>query len=329
MKIKRLIGSLIQMVVVLWILSTITFILMKLTPGDPVNAILDVGESNVSRTAINETRDAMGFNDSIFQQYIQWLGQIVRLDFGTSYQTGEPVLKELLFYAPPTLMIAGLTIVVVIVVALPLGVIAAWYYQRPFDQIIRVVTSATVSIPSFFLGIILIYLFSVQFNVLPSSGFETPFHLVLPVIAMSIGMCAYYVRLMRSNVVDLYRSPEVEASRLRGMSERYIFFYDILKPALIPIVTILGMAIGSLIGGTVVIENLFGIPGIGQFLVDSIRARDYPVVQGVVLMIGVFVIIANFLSDLIVLWLDPKQRYAKRRRSMACAKASDREVMRS
>lgn len=326
MRIKQLLMSLIQMMVVLWILSTITFILMKLTPGDPVNAILHVGESNVSQTSINETKEALGLNQSIFQQYFEWLAQIVRLDFGTSYQTGEPVIQELLFYAPPTLTIAGLTVICVLIVALPLGVIAAFHYQKSLDRMIRVGTSMTVSIPSFFLGIILIYVFATRLNVLPSSGFDSPFHLVLPVIAMSVGMSAYYVRLMRSNVIDLYQSREVEASRLRGMSERYIFLYDVLKPSLVPVVTILGMSVGSLIGGTVVIENLFGIPGVGQFLVDSIRARDYPVIQGVVLMIGLFVMVANFLSDMLILWLDPKQRYQNHRKNKAKIKTPDREV---
>ncbi|MBI5974444.1 nickel ABC transporter permease [Staphylococcus canis] len=326
MRIKRIVLSLIQMVVVLWILSTITFILMKLTPGDPVNAILHVGESNVSQTTINETRAALGLNQSIFQQYIEWLSHIIRLDFGTSYQTGNPVTEEIVFYAPPTLIIAGLTIVVVMCVALPLGVLAAFHYQKPLDRVIRIVTSMTVSIPSFFLGIILIYVFATRLNILPASGLGTPFHFVLPVIAMSVGMSAYYVRLMRSTVIDLYQSREVEASRLRGMSERYIFFYDVLKPSLVPIVTILGLSIGSLIGGTVVIENLFGIPGIGQFLVDSIRARDYPVIQGVVLMIGLFVMIANFVSDVIVLWLDPIQRYHKARHIKRHQHTVDREV---
>ncbi|MDH5059566.1 ABC transporter permease, partial [Enterococcus faecalis] len=158
--------------------------------------------------------------------------------------------------------------------------IAAKYYHTWLDSLIRSVTSFTVSIPSFFLGTILIYVFAQKWNLLPSSGLDTMAGYILPVIALSVGMSAYYVRLMRSNLVELYQSKEVEAARLRGMSERYILWQDLFKPAIIPIITVLGMSVGSLIGGTVVIENLFGIPGIGHFLVDSIRARDYPVVQG-------------------------------------------------
>ena len=161
------------------------------------------------------------------------------------------------------------------------------------------------------LGTILIYIFAQRLNILPSSGLDSIAGYILPVIALSVGMSAYYVRLMRSTLVELYQSKEVEAARLRGMSEQYILWKDLFKPAIIPVITVLGMSVGSLIGGTVVIENLFGIPGLGHFLVDSIRARDYPVVQGAVIMIGCFVVLANTISDLILLWIDPKRRFNK------------------
>ena len=161
------------------------------------------------------------------------------------------------------------------------------------------------------LGTILIYIFAQRLNILPSSGLDSIAGYILPVIALSVGMSAYYVRLMRSTLVELYQSKEVEAARLRGISEQYILWKDLFKPAIIPVITVLGMSVGSLIGGTVVIENLFGIPGLGHFLVDSIRARDYPVVQGAVIMIGCFVVLANTISDLILLWIDPKRRFNK------------------
>ncbi|MCE5508813.1 ABC transporter permease [Staphylococcus pseudintermedius] len=326
MQIKRFVRAFVKMIIILWVLSTITFILMKSTPGDPVNQILHVGESNISQSTIEATRAQYGLNDAWFVQYFRWIGQIVQFDFGTSYQTGRPVLQEIVFYAPPTITIAFFTIIVVMVTALPLGVVAARHLNGKLDRIIRAVTSVTVSIPSFFLGIILLHIFALHFKILPVSGFGSPAQLVLPVIAMSIGMSAYYVRLMRANVMDLYRSREVAASRLRGLSERYIFMTDILKPALVPVVTILGLSIGSLIGGTVVIENVFGIPGIGRFLVDSIRARDYPVIQGIVLMLGIIVVLSNLMSDTIVLFLDPKQRYLKTDKGDAHMSTSTYEV---
>ncbi|MDH9160697.1 MULTISPECIES: nickel ABC transporter permease [Staphylococcus] len=306
---KNILSRIGQMIIVLFVLSTITFILMKLTPGDPVNKILHLDVANVSNDQIKATKEKLGLNQPILIQYIQWLGQIIRLNFGKSYQTGEPVINELIYYTPTTLIIALCTIILVFIVAVPLGIIAAKYYHTWIDTIIRTVTSFTVSMPSFFLGTMLIYIFSQKFGLLPSSGVDSIAGYILPITSLSIGMSAYYVRLMRSSLVELYQSKEVKASRLRGMSERYILWEDLFKPAIIPIITVLGMSIGSLIGGTVVIENLFGIPGVGRFLVDSIRARDYPVVQGAVIMIGCFVVLANTLGDLLLLWIDPKRRY--------------------
>lgn len=320
MILKNILSRIGQMIIVLFVLSTITFILMKLTPGDPVDKILHLDVANVSSEQIEATKQKLGLDQPVVIQYIQWLGQIVQLNFGTSYQTGEPVINELIYYTPPTAFIAILTIIIVFIVAVPLGIIAAKYYHTWIDTLIRTVTSFTVSIPSFFLGTLLIYVFAQKLNLLPSSGLDSLAGYVLPVIAMSIGMSAYYVRLMRSNLVELYQSKEVEAARLRGMSERYILWKDLFKPAIIPVVTVLGMSIGSLIGGTVVIENLFSIPGIGHFLVDSIRARDYPVVQGAVLMIGFLVVLANTISDLLLLWLDPKRRYNKNRKKTKVAR---------
>lgn len=315
MILKNILSRIGQMIIVLFVLSTITFILMKFTPGDPIDKVLHLDVANVSSEQIEETKARLGLDQSPVVQYFQWLGQIVQLNFGTSYQTGEPVINELIFYTPPTAFIAILTIIIVFIVAVPSGIVAAKYYHTWVDTFIRSVTSLTVSIPSFFLGTILIYLFAQKLNLLPSSGLDSMAGYIMPVIALSVSMSAYYVRLMRSNLVELYNSKEVEAARLRGMSERYILWKDLFKPAIIPVITVLGMSIGSLIGGTVVIENLFGIPGIGYFLVDSIRARDYPVVQGVVIMIGFFVVLANTVSDLLLLWLDPKRRYNKSSRS--------------
>jgi peptide/nickel transport system permease protein len=310
MIIKNILARIGQMIIVLFVLSTITFILMKLTPGDPVDKILHLDVSNVSSDQINDTKDKLGLNDSVFVQYIHWLGQIIHLDLGNSYQTGEPVIKELIYYAPTTLIIATLTIIFTFCITIPLGILAAKYYQTWIDSLIRSITSFTVSMPSFFVGIILIYIFAQKFQILPSSGIESVTGYILPVLSLSVGMSAYYVRLLRSTLIDLYQSPVVTASRLRGMSETYILWKDVFKPALIPLVTMLGMSVGGLIGGTVVVENLFGIPGLGYFLIDSIRARDYPVIQGAVLFIGTLVVVANIVSDLALLWLDPERRYS-------------------
>lgn len=312
MSIKNLFKRLLQMVIVLWVLSTITFILMKLTPGDPISQQLHASEANVSQTQLEAAKAAHGFNQSFIEQYGTWLGNIIRLDFGESYQTGGQVIHAIGYYAPPTLIISGLTVMVVLCVALPLGIFAAWHHQRTLDYTIRIGTSIAVSLPSFFLAVILIHVFAIQLHWLPIAGFSTPLHLILPVVALSISMCAYYVRLVRATLLELYQSREVEMARFRGVSERYILRHILLKPMMIPVVTMLALSMGSLLGGTVVIENIFSIPGLGQFLVDSVRARDYPVIQGIVLLLGFIVVVSNVLGDLIVAQLDPKRRYLHR-----------------
>ncbi len=309
MIIKQLLSRIGQMILVLFVLSTITFILMKLSPGDPVNKLLHLDVANVSHDQIEQTRNQLGLNQPVIVQWWEWFTHILRLDFGTSLQTQEPVLHELLFFTPPTLIIAMGTLLITLILSLTLGTLAAVYYHTWIDRTIRVLTSAFVSIPSFFLGMVLIYVLAQTLNLLPAAGIDTPAGYILPVIALSIGLSAYHIRLMRSTLIDLYRIREVKASRARGMSESYILFKDIFKPALIPVISIIGMSIGGLIGSTVVIENLFDIPGIGYFLVESISSRDYPVVQGAVLMIGVFVVIGNAIADIIILFLDPTQRY--------------------
>ncbi|UEX90351.1 nickel ABC transporter permease [Staphylococcus ratti] len=311
MRIKSFLSRFGQMILVLWVLSTITFILMKLTPGDPISKQLHAGEVNVSQTQLEAVKAAHGLNQSYLVQYADWLSHVLRLDFGQSYQTGHDVMSALLHYAPPTLILAGLTIGVVLCVSIPLGITAAWHHQRTLDYAIRIGSSIAVSLPSFFLAIVLIYIFASRLQWLPIAGFSSPLHLILPVAALSISMCAYYVRLMRVTLLELYRSREVEIARLRGLSERFILKHLLLKPALTPIVTMIALSMGSLIGGTVVIENIFNIPGLGQFLVDSIRARDYPVIQGIVLFLGLIVVIANTVGDVIVSKLDPKRRLAK------------------
>ena len=234
---------------------------------------------------------------------MHWLNQLFHFDLGTSYQTNEPVIREIANYLGPTLIITFGTLIMSLVISIPIGIIAAIYYHKfgidnsCYDIIIRKPTII-------FIGLILLYIFSLKLNVLPTSDEGRFASYILPIITMSIGMCAYYIRFIRSTLLDQYQTPIVESSRLRGMPERYILFQDILKPTILPIIPLLGLSIGSLIGGTVVIENLFDIPGLGYFLVDSIKSRDYPVIQGCVLFIGFFVVIINTIADLLSLLID-------------------------
>ena len=232
------------------------------------------------------------------------MNHVLHVNLGKSFESKEPVTQILFNYAPITLLISFSTLVVSLCISIPLGIIAAKRFHKWTDKVIRVISTLSISLPAFFIGIILLFIVTNLMNI--DSVILSQF--ILPVITLSLGMCAYIIRLVRSNLLMLLQSNIVQASRLRGMNERYILIHDLLKPTILPIIPLLGISLGSLIGGTVVIENLFDIPGIGYLLMDSIKSRDYPVIQGCVLFIGFFVVIINTIADLLTLLLDPKQR---------------------
>ncbi|HDP2700073.1 TPA: ABC transporter permease [Staphylococcus aureus] len=298
--IKSMLYRLMHMIVVLFVISTLTFILMKLSPGNPVDKILHLDVAQVSTEQINATKDKLGLNDSLLVQWWHWMNHLLHFNLGKSFESKEPVTQILFNYAPITLLISFSTLVVSLCISIPLGIISAKRFHKLSDKVIRVISTLSISLPAFFIGIILLFIVTNLMNI--DSVILSQF--VLPVF----GMCAYIIRLVRSNLLTLLQSNIVQASRLRGMNERYILIHDLLKPTILPIIPLLGISLGSLIGGTVVIENLFDIPGIGYLLMDSIKSRDYLVIQGCVLFIGFFVAIINTIADLLTLLLDPKQR---------------------
>ena len=283
------------MIVVLFVISTLAFILMKLSPGNPVDKILHLDVAQVSTEQINATKDKLGLNDSLLVQWWHWMNHLLHFNLGKSFESKEPVTQILFNYAPITLLISFSTLVVSLCISIPLGIIAAKRFHKWTDKVIRVISTLSISLP-----FIVTNLMNIDSVILSQ--------FILPVLTLSLGMCAYIIRLVRSNLLILLKSNIVQASRLRGMNERYILIHDLLKPTILPIIPLLGISLGSLIGGTVVIENLFDIPGIGYLLMDSIKSRDYPVIQGCVLFIGFFVVIINTIADLLTLLLDPKQR---------------------
>lgn len=306
--IKYIVKRISLAIVIMITLSIITFLLMKLAPGDPVRYIVRQDIAFISEDVLEETRRALNLDQSLIMQWWIWFKGILTLNFGTSYQTGQTVLKEIVFYSRPTFTLAILTLIVVISISVPLGVIAAYTHNSVFDRMIQIFTSLTVSVPSFFLGIILIFIFNKLLGILPSSGYYSPKYLIMPVLAISLGMLAYYVRFVRVNMIELIHGKVARAYRLRGINEFSIMWNDLLIPSIIPMITMLGMSLSGLVGGTIVIEYLFNIPGLGTFLIESIRARDYPVVQGMVLVLGALVIIGNTLADIIVGILSPEHR---------------------
>lgn len=304
-------GRLLQLVVLLFFLSLMTFTLMKLAPGDPVLLILQADELAVTQEEEAALREELGFNQPILQQYGQWMKQLLQLDLGVSYIKGKPVLKELKDRFPATLQLTLGGIIVMILISAPLGILAARYAGRWPDHLSRFLALLGASVPAFWLGLILIYIFAYKLQWVPTMGKGGFQHIILPSIASGFGMASVYARLLRSGLLDSLSQEYIRAARGRGLAEWRIYLIHGLRAALLPVVTVFGMSLGSVLGGTVIIETLFSWPGLGRMVVDAIFQRDYPIIQGYILLTGLCVVIVNLLVDLSYGLLDPRIRHGK------------------
>jgi ABC-type dipeptide/oligopeptide/nickel transport system permease component len=292
-------------------LSMGTFILMQIAPGDPVFYILSADELAVSQSDQAELRKELGFDQPIMVQYVQWVTQIIQLDFGRSHLTKRPVINELMSRFPATLSLALGGLVVMVLISVPMGMLAALHHRRPLDHLSRLVALLGASIPSFWLGLILIYIFSYRLNLFPTMGNGSFISLVLPSLTLGLGLAAVYARLLRVGLIDSLSQDYIRAARARGLGKGRILFHHALKSALMPVVTMFGMSIGHLIGGTVIVETLFSWPGMGKMVIDAIFQRDYPIIQGYVILTGIGVVIVNLFVDMSYRYLDPKIRFGR------------------
>lgn len=306
---KRIIGL---MVVILGV-TAMTFLLIRLAPGEPAEmiAIARYGEENISDEMVSYIRDKEELDKPIFCQYIRWLQNILKGDLGVSLSTGEPVLEEILTRLPATFKLAVCALLLSVAFAIPLGVISAAHYNSITDRLTTTGAMLAESIPCFWLSLLLIILFSVNLGWLPSFGAGKIKHLVLPSVSLSVGMTAVTTRLTRSSMLEVLHQDYITTAKAKGLSQVRIVGHHALKNAMIPIVTIIGIQFSHLMEGTVIIESIFGWPGIGKLLVDSIFVRDYAMIQGCVLFFAVFVVIINLIVDLVYFLLDPKIKMKK------------------
>lgn len=301
----------IQLVFVLFILSLVIFILMKLAPGDPVLTLLHADEMSITQADEAALREELGFDQPVLVQYGKWMLGLIQLDLGTSYLKGRPVLDELLDKLPATIQLTASGLAVMVAIALPLGLIASRYPNRWPDHVSRILALVGASIPSFWMGLLLIYLFSLKLGWLPTSGKGSFAHMILPSITLGFAMAAVYARLLRSGLLDSLSQDYIKAARARGLAERRILMGHALRAALLPVITVFGVSFGNLLAGSVVIETLFAWPGLGSLALEAIFERDYPIIQGYVLATGLFVVVVNLLVDLSYSLLDPRIRLGK------------------
>ncbi len=299
-----------QIVLVLLGISFITFCLVMLAPGDPVRQMIAGNEDIiVSQVEIDALRHELGLDKPFIFQYLDWLGRVLQGNFGFSFMMKRPVLDALLESLPATIILALASSVFMLVFSIPLGIYTAVKQDTWFDYLIRGLTFAGVSVPNFWMGLVLLWVFALKLNIFPIIGGEVSLeNLILPMTTLGIVMTAKYTRQVRAAVLEELRQDYVMGARARGLSESHILWREVLPNALLPLVTLLGLAFGSLLGGAAVVEIVFSWPGLGYTVVQAITYRDFQTVQAIVLWIAFMYMIINLIVDISYNRLDPRLR---------------------
>jgi peptide/nickel transport system permease protein/oligopeptide transport system permease protein len=283
----------------------VMFILIRMLPGDPARLIAgpEALEQDVERI-----REQLGLNKPLYIQFIDYMSSILRGDFGVSLKYGTPVIKEIMARLPYTIVLAIVAEAIAVSISLPLGVLSALNPRSRLSYMISTLSLVGASVPIFWIGLIFIYIFAVNFRLLPSSGADSPRHLILPAVTLALLLIGNLTRITRASVMDVLGSNHVITAVSKGLAPRIILIRHVLRNAFIPIITIIGIQTGALLGGAVVTETVFAWPGIGSLLVDSLFYRDYPLAQGIILFIVFVFITINILIDILYAYIDPRIR---------------------
>ena len=282
------------------------FSLIRLSPVDPAEAYLAAAHIHPTEEMLAEKRQEFGLNQSLIVQYFQTVKQIVQLDFGNSYVTGTPVWEEVATRMPATIQLAVSSILLAAVISIPLGFLSAIYKNSPIDHFSRFLSFLGASLPQFWLGYILMFFFSVKLDLFPVEGRGSWQHFVLPSITLSLALIAIYTRLLRASVLEELEEAYVVYGRTRGIKERVILTKHVLRIAISPMLTGLGMNFGKLLTGTIIVEQVFSWPGFGRFFIEAIFNRDIPVIQCYVVLAACLFIVCNLIVDILQLYIDPR-----------------------
>lgn len=312
--IRYILQRLLGMIIVMFLVVTIVFVIVRITPGDPAAVMLG---PEATQQDILELRQRLGLDQSLAVQYVYYIGQLLRGDLGQSIFLNQSVASALADRAEPTFFLTIFSILIASVIALPIGIYAAYRRGSFLDQAATAVAMLAASIPSFWLGLILMQLFAVRFGWFPVSGYGGPgssflermYHLTLPAFALGIISSALIMRFTRASMLDVLGDDFIRTARAKGLGERRVVMKHALKNATIPILTVIGQTAAVLISGAVVTETVFGLPGVGNLVVSAVLRRDYPVIQGALLVIAALYVLINFAIDMLYLLVDPRVRY--------------------
>lgn len=308
--IQRLVG----MVTVMFLVVTIVFVIVRVAPGDPAAVMLGA-EANAADIA--ELRERLGLERSLFVQYFEFISSLLRLDLGRSMFLNQSVGEAMLERVEPTLFLSLFSLSIACLIAIPLGIYSAFRRGSVFDQIATAIAMLADSLPNFWLALVLMQIFAVSLGLFPVSGYGGPgtdfgtrlSHLALPALTLGIGSSALILRFVRAAMLDVLGDDFIRTARAKGLGETEVVLKHALKNALVPILTVIGMTAGALLSGAVVTETVFGLPGIGSMVVSAVSRRDYPVIQGTLLVIAAIYVIINFTVDMLYLLVDPRVRY--------------------
>ncbi|MDR2519515.1 MAG: ABC transporter permease [Eubacteriaceae bacterium] len=310
---KYLVGRVLSMIPLLVLISILAFALVHMMPGDPLEMMINPG---ITSLEMEKQRERLGLNDSVLSQYFAWIGQILRGNLGFSISSYEPISKILMERIPATLLLMGTSMLISLLIAVPVGVITAKWQYTKLDYAFTAFSIFGISMPSFFLGLCMIFLFSVKLGLFPTGMMTTPgsafsigdllHHLALPAIVLGINGAAQYTRYVRAQMIEILRQDYIRTARAKGTSESKVTFAHGLRNGLMPVITLLGMQLPSLLGGAVITEQIFSWPGIGRLMVKSVFARDYPVMMALILITAVLVVLGNLLADIFYAVADPR-----------------------
>lgn len=296
---------------VLWMVATLTYFTVHVTPGDTATAVLYqlYGEEGVNPESLKKVREKYNLEEPVLVQYVNWIRNVFHGDYGESYRYGKPVSYMISLRLPNTLKLGLTAFLFSVIVAIPLGIASALHRNRFLDYFSRIFVLVTSSFPAFWIAIVMIIVFALKLKLFPVSGMNTVRSIVLPALTLSFGMMATTTRMMRTSMLDVMEQDYVWVAKAKGLSRRKNIQRHVLRNAFPPVITVLGLQIGHILGGAVVIENIFSWPGVGGLFIDAVNAHDLPMIEGCVLVIAFGYAVINLLVDIIYVWINPEVCY--------------------
>lgn len=315
-----IVRRLLQAIPTLLIISLLIFSLLYVTPGDPVDLILGTEDGTVSEEQRAVVEEQWGLDKPFLVRYVDFVVNACKGDLGTSYATNQDVFDSVMTRMPATLKLAAFSMLLALVVSVPLGILAALKHNSIWDSLATALATVGVSLPKFWFGLVLMIFFSLRLGWLPSTGSAELSeglgtflsYIIMPAASLALGMAATQTRMIRSSMLDVLNQDYVRYARSKGLRERVVIWGHALKNAMIPVITVIGGEVGGLLGGAVVTESIFSWPGVGRLMMNSISKRDYPMIQGITLMLCISYLLVNLFIDIVYAWVDPRIRLDKK-----------------